>query len=317
MGYVISVVLIVASVLAMWLSALALKGRDYATTQRGGGGLARAGDAPARGCARLWRRHPDPGAGAGAASGAAAALLCDDLVVLAAAGRLHDRPLRRVFGESSLYIKNTLIYAAIAGGIDVVLGVAIAYLVLRTKLVGREWLDWMATAALAIPGVVLGIGYLRTFYGITLPDGTPLAALWITIVMALAIRRLPYALRACHAALQQISVSLEEAAENLGATKARTVRRIVVPLMTGGILAGFVTLVRDGGGRALRDLDASAIQFRCAAGLWALRLHAVGRRAGPWRGARRRRGRARRGLHFPVAPHRRTQPEGQGNGPLT
>jgi iron(III) transport system permease protein len=41
--------------------------------------------------------------------------------------------------------------------------------------------------------------------------------------------------------LQQISVSLEEAAENLGATKARTVRRIVVPLMTGGILAGFIT----------------------------------------------------------------------------
>jgi len=41
--------------------------------------------------------------------------------------------------------------------------------------------------------------------------------------------------------LQQISVSLEEAAENLGATKARTVRRIVLPLMTGGILAGFVT----------------------------------------------------------------------------
>jgi iron(III) transport system permease protein len=41
--------------------------------------------------------------------------------------------------------------------------------------------------------------------------------------------------------LQQISVALEEAAENLGADKARTLRRIVVPLMAGGILAGFVT----------------------------------------------------------------------------
>src|SRR4029453_8282457 len=70
---------------------------------------------------------------------------------------------------------------------------------------------------------------------------TPLAALWVVIVLALAIRRLPYALRACVAALQQVAVSLEEAAENLGATKTRTVRRIVVPLMTGGILAGFVT----------------------------------------------------------------------------
>jgi hypothetical protein len=50
-----------------------------------------------------------------------------------------------------------------------------------------------------------------------------------------------YALRACYAALQQISTALEEAAENLGATKARTVRRIVLPMMTGGILAGFIS----------------------------------------------------------------------------
>jgi iron(III) transport system permease protein len=69
----------------------------------------------------------------------------------------------------------------------------------------------------------------------------PLATWWVIIVVALAIRRLPYALRACMAALEQLSVMLEEAAENLGATKSRTVRRIVVPLMSGGILAGFVT----------------------------------------------------------------------------
>ena len=147
----------------------------------------------------------------------------------------------RVFGESSLYIKNTLLYASLAGLIDVVLGAAIAYLVLRTRLSAAHGSTGRATAALAVPGVVLGIGYLRAFYGMKLPDGTPLAALWIMIVLALAVRRLPYALRACYAALQQISVSLEEAAENLGATKSRTVRRIVVPLMTGGMLAGFVT----------------------------------------------------------------------------
>lgn len=241
MGYVISVVLIVASVVAMWLSALALKGRDYATTQRGGGGLAKRTMTPVQGLL-----------GYGVVILILALVLAPHLalLLLSFATIWSFSPLPdayttahygRVFGESFLYIKNTLIYASIAGGIDVVLGVAIAYLVLRTRLIGREWLDWMATAALAIPGVVLGIGYLRTFYGVTLPDGTPLASLWIMIVLALAIRRLPYALRACMAALQQISVSLEEAAENLGATKARTVRRVVVPLMAGGILAGFVT----------------------------------------------------------------------------
>jgi iron(III) transport system permease protein len=90
--------------------------------------------------------------------------------------------------------------------------------------------------------VVLGIGYLRTFHSVNVPIiDEPLASWWIIIVLAMTIRRLPYALRACIAAIQQVSVMLEEAAENLGATKRRTVWRILVPLMSGGILAGFVT----------------------------------------------------------------------------
>jgi iron(III) transport system permease protein len=240
MGYVISVVLIVASVVAMWLSALAVKGNDYATTQRGGGGLARRKMSVAQSVAAyltvllilLLVLAPHIG------------LLLLSFATIWSFSPLPDAytvaHYSRVFSESSVYITNTALYAALAGVIDIVLGTAIAYLVLRTKLPGRQWLDWAASAALAVPGVVLGIGYLRSFYGITLPDGTPLAALWIVIVLALAIRRLPYALRACVAALQQVSVSLEEAAENLGATKFRTVRRIVVPLMTGGMLAGFI-----------------------------------------------------------------------------
>jgi len=241
MGYVISVVLIIVSILAMWASAAAMRGRDYATVQRGGGGLAKRKMGP-------W----------GNVAAYAVVILILLLVLAPHIGLLllsfatiwSFSPLPdgftlahygRVFGESFIYVKNTFIYASLAGLIDVVLGVAIAYIVLRTRLFGREWLDWAASAALAVPGVVLGIGYLRTFYGIQLPDGRPLATLWIMIVIALAIRRLPYALRACYAALQQISHSLEEAAENLGATKWRTVRRIVVPLMMGGILAGFIS----------------------------------------------------------------------------
>ena len=241
MGYVISVVLIITSVAAMWLSSLATRGTDYATVQRGGGGLAKR-------TLRPWE--------ATIAYFVVALVLLlvlaphIGLTLLSFATIWSFSPLpdafttahyARVFGESSVYIKNTLIYASMAGVIDVVVGTAIAYLVLRTKLIGRTWLDWMASAALAIPGVVLGIGYLRAYYGVQLWNGVSVASLWIMIVLALAIRRLPYALRACYAALQQISVSLEEAAENLGATKLRTVRRIVIPLMTGGIVAGFVT----------------------------------------------------------------------------
>jgi len=241
MGYVIAVVLIAIAVVTMWGSAQVLKGKDYATTQRGGGGLARR-----------------PLTGRQSVLAYALVLLILALVLAPHVGLLllsfatvwSFSPLpdgftlahyARVLGDSSVYITNTLLYSSLAAAIDVALGGAIAYLVLRTRLPGRSMLDWGAGAALAVPGVVLGIGYLRAFYGVKLPDGTPLAALWIMIVLAIAIRRLPYALRAAYAALQQISVSLEEAAENLGATRSRTVRRIVIPLMTGGLLAGFVT----------------------------------------------------------------------------
>ena len=241
MGYVISVVLIVASLGAMYLSTLSLKGRDFSTVQRGGGGLAR------RKLGRL---------------GAAAAYFTIGLVLtlvlaphvglflLSLATVWSFAPLpdaytlahyARVFGDSGQYITNTLLYAGLAALIDVVVGTVIAYLVLRTRAPGARLLDYVATAALAVPGVVLGIGYLRTYFGVTMPSGKSLAAFWGMIVIALAIRRLPYALRACTAALQQVSVSLEEAAQNLGATQGRTVRRIVLPLMTGGIAAGFVT----------------------------------------------------------------------------
>jgi iron(III) transport system permease protein len=241
MGYVIAVVLIVVSVLAMGASAWVMKGRDYATVQRGGGGLA---------------KRPLGHVQAIAAYAVVGLILFlvlaphVGLFLLSIATVWSFSPLpdaftfahyARVFAESGVFIKNTLLSATLAGIIDVTLGVAISYLVLRTRLPGRHWLDWTASAALAIPGVVLGIGYLRTFFGITMPDGSSLASFWIIIVLALAIRRLPYALRACYAALQQVSTSLEEAAENLGANKHRTVRRIVLPLIVGGMLAGFVT----------------------------------------------------------------------------
>jgi len=147
-----------------------------------------------------------------------------------------------VFRDSPFMLWNSLVYCGIAAGLDVLIGTAIAYLMLRTNLPGRRLLDFVASAAVAIPGLVLGIGYLRTFRGFNLPfTDLPFVSFWMIIAFAFTVRRLPYALRSCVAALQQIHPSMEEAAENLGASNRRTVFRIVVPLMAGGILAGFVT----------------------------------------------------------------------------
>ena len=242
MGYVISVILVAFSLLALWVSLLAMRGKDYSTVQKGGGGLMR----------RDLRRWEKVG--------------CYTIVIfililvlsphlglaLLSFGTIWSYAVlpdaytfahyARVFDSATQYLTNTLLYAGLAALFDVMLGTAIAYIVWRTGLPGRKWLDYGATAALAVPGVVLGIGYLRTFNNFDVPFAdTSLASWWVIIVIALTIRRLPYALRACVAAIQQVSPMLEEAAENLGATKGRTVWRIVVPLMSGGILAGFVT----------------------------------------------------------------------------
>ena len=242
MGYVISVILVIFSLFAMWVAFLALRGKDYATTQKGGGGLMKRDMKPAE------------------KFGAYAIVLFILIVVLSphiALGLLSFGTIwsysvlpdaytlahyEEVFSSAGDFIKNTLLYAGMAATIDVVIGTAIAYIVWRTKIKGRKILDYLAMSALAVPGVVLGIGYLRTFYQFDVPfKDIPLANYWLIIVIALAIRRLPYAMRACVAALQQVSVSLEEASESLGARKMSTVKRIVIPLMTGGILAGFVT----------------------------------------------------------------------------
>lgn len=242
MGYVISVILVLFSILSLWTSFLFMRGKDYATVQKGGGGMA--------------KRNLKPGEKV-LAYGVVIFILLLVLsphigLALLSFGTIWSyAPLPdaytlqhyvEMWQSSKTFIVNTLLYAGVAATLDVIVGTAIAYIVLRTGIFGRKGLDYLATAALAVPGVVLGIGYLRTFHSVQIPFvDEPLANWWVIIALALMIRRLPYALRACMAALQQVSVALEEAAESLGTTKRRTIYRVVMPLMKGGMLAGFVT----------------------------------------------------------------------------
>ena len=240
-GYVICVILVVFSIAAMGGSWWFVKRRDFAIQTRGGVSAA------------LRRLSPWQSA---LATGWIAAVMLLVLsphlgILLLSLSKVWSftvlpeqftlQHYATVFEDSTRMIWNTFLYCGLAALLDVILGTAIAYLVLRTQLPGRQLLDHMVTVALAMPGLVLGIGYLRTFRGVDLPFLGPLTASWLIFVLAYGVRRLPYALRSCMAALAQIHPSLEEAAGNLGASRWRTVRRIVVPLMMGGILAGFIT----------------------------------------------------------------------------
>lgn len=137
------------------------------------------------------------------------------------------------------FIKNTLLYTLLAAGLDIILGAAIAFLLLRSRLVGRNLLDAIATLPLAIPGVVLAVGYLRVFHGWDFPGlGGPLTSSWIILVIAYTMRRLPYTVRASYAALQQVHITLEESAQSLGANRLKTFAKITLPMITNGLVAG-------------------------------------------------------------------------------
>jgi iron(III) transport system permease protein len=136
-------------------------------------------------------------------------------------------------------IANSLKYASFSTVIDVFLGVAIAYVVVRTRMVGRNVLDFLAMLPLAVPGIVLAFGYLamsqegRFFHFIN-----PVANPTVLLIIAYSLRRLPYVVRSAAAGFQQTSVTLEEAAENLGCPPFRAMVRVTLPLIAANLMAG-------------------------------------------------------------------------------
>ncbi len=145
-----------------------------------------------------------------------------------------------VGGMAALSIVNSFKYSILATIVDVVLGFAIAYLVVRRPSWLTVVLDNLAMLPLAVPGLVLAFG----FFAITQGD-SPVA--WLNplrhdptplLVIAYAVRRVPFLVRSCAAGLEQVSEALEEAAINLGASRLRTMWSVVVPLLTANFIAG-------------------------------------------------------------------------------
>ncbi len=152
------------------------------------------------------------------------------------------RHLQAVFNQPMTWnsILNSLRYASAATVIDVVLGMSIAYLVVRLRIRGRSILDSLAMLPLAVPGLVIAGGYVALTAAGPLAGIGPRADPTLILIIAYSVRRLPYMVRSISAGLQQTSETLEEAARNLGASRARSVLRITVPLISANVLAGAV-----------------------------------------------------------------------------
>ncbi|MBL8758125.1 MAG: iron ABC transporter permease [Phycisphaerae bacterium] len=181
------------------------------------------------------------------------------LTAFAAPGSWYQSVLPREFTLShfgqalgsdlaSTSITNSLVLASMAVALDLLIGIAVGYLIVRTNIRGRGLLDTLCMMPLAVPGLVMAFGYvamsLNWPFG---PDG-PLGGIAsvvasqpnpvLFLVMAYGIRRLPYIVRATVAGLEQTSGQLEEAALNLGASRLTAIRRIVLPLIAANLIAG-------------------------------------------------------------------------------
>jgi len=142
---------------------------------------------------------------------------------------------RLILLESPILIKNSFLFSGIALIFGITFGLPAAYLIVRTRVPGKNALDFVITLMLAFPGIAVGVGYLLAFW-----KGIPLATYWIIMPLALFARRLPYFLRMAHSAYLQLDISLEEASEVSGAGKIRTFFHISLPLLIKGVLVGVV-----------------------------------------------------------------------------
>ena len=138
-------------------------------------------------------------------------------------------------------IQNSLIYASFATVVSALLGIGIAFVVVRTKLPGRQLLDTCSMMPLAVPGLVMAFGFVAMSQeGRVFACLNPVKNPTILLIISYAIRKLPLMVRSSVAGLQQISQTYEEAAQNLGCSSWKAIRKITLPLIAANLMAGAI-----------------------------------------------------------------------------
>ena len=152
---------------------------------------------------------------------------------------------RSAFTVAGRAIKNTFLIGGGALILIILMAVLVAYLVVRRRNLTNNIIDIMSMLPYIIPGSVVGIALIMGF------NKKPLilTGTMIIMIIALVIRRLPYTIRSSVATLQQIPITVEEAAISLGSSKSKTFFTITVPMMSNGIISGailsWVTIITE------------------------------------------------------------------------
>lgn len=154
----------------------------------------------------------------------------------------YQNAIRKLLGRS---IKNTLVISILALVVIVIIAVIIAYLVVRRPSGLSHTVDTISMLPYIMPGAVIGIALIIAFN----TKYFSLTGTMAIMVIALAIRRMPYTSRSATATMMQIPISTEEAAISLGASKIKTFIKVTVPQMTSGIVSGailsFVSIITE------------------------------------------------------------------------
>jgi iron(III) transport system permease protein len=154
---------------------------------------------------------------------------------------------------ASLALKNTVILGTATATIGTVIAVVIAYVTARQAVTGWRVLGFLATAPIAIPGIVLGVGLFLSY---TRPPFVLYGTLWILLIAFVTIA-LPSAYQQLQAAFRTIHPELEDASRILGATRLRSLWEITAPLLRSGVIATWCFIFVG----VMRELSAAIILF--------------------------------------------------------
>jgi iron(III) transport system permease protein len=149
---------------------------------------------------------------------------------------------------------NSFVLGISSSTITMLLTAIVAWIIVRTSWRGKGALDFLAFSPIAMPGLVLGIAILWLYLVLPLPVyGT----LWILLI-AYVTKYLPFGMRACSSSMLQIKKELEEASETSGASWSYTFKRVVLPLLAPGFVAGWIYVITH----SFRELSTSIMLYR-------------------------------------------------------
>ena len=139
--------------------------------------------------------------------------------------------------------KDSFILSLISAPITALLSMIISYLVVKRKFRGKGFIEAVSMLAMAVPGTVLGVGYIRGYSGGIFHSGF-LQGLYGTgaiLIIVFIVRSLPTGTRSGISALRQIDKSIEESAYDMGANSFKVFTTVTLPLIKDSFLSGFVT----------------------------------------------------------------------------